>query len=312
MAKKKPGKPARRLKLLQTMSDLPLAQLEAAVAQLRAPMPVIREAQSDLGTFCGLEGEHYFTLLQGGGFSEAHFRDFVPLVLRPDDVALDVGANLGTHSLLMAGLLPEGRVLSFEPQSVIYGMLCTNMLRNGARNVQPLPFALSDRGAEVVALHLPTHLEPGWNSGIAHVEDGSGLGDRALTLRLDDLPLDRLDFVKLDVQGSETRALTGGQQTIARFRPLMFVEVEEGHLRKLGTSSKELMELILGWDYTLFRVCTDYPCDHICVPNERSAAFAAEVLPRFPYRCEEIRGRRVELTFAKPKAQTYDSIRVSP
>lgn len=297
--------------LLAMASDLPrvpLSSAHLALRDLRNPLHEVAETESALGRYAGLAGEHHFELLKEGRFSEAHFENLVRIALPADATALDIGANIGTHTVLLAKHLTAGHVFAFEPQSLTHAILQSNVVRNALDNVTVYPFAVSDETGRVIAIHLP--VADTFNSGIAAVSDTSQLGDKTLTYRLDDLGLPQVDFVKMDVQGSEMRALQGAAALIARDRPLMFVEIEEQHLRALGTSSKEVMERMLGWDYVLFRAETDYPCDHICVPRERIAAFESDILPKLPFETTKVAGRRVSLQFMDHKAQNYAAVDV--
>ena len=131
-----------------------------------------------------------------------------------------------------------------------------------------------------------------------------------LSKKLDEFNLPPISFIKMDIQGSEVNALRGAKETIMRHKPIMFVEIEEQRLRSFKSSSKELIELLLGYGYTLFRVMTDYPCDHICVPKEKVGEFVLSVLEEFSYKVEKIEGEKVNLFFNRAKDQNYERIEI--
>jgi FkbM family methyltransferase len=119
----------------------------------------------------------------------------------------DVGANIGLYSLLFARLAgPTGRVFAFEPDPAMASALRANVDANGA-GVQVFECALGARaGAGVVRRH-------GLNSGDNRLSVGDA-GDRAGTrvdvhAMADLLPGERLDFVKIDVQGWEHQVIAG-------------------------------------------------------------------------------------------------------
>ena len=90
----------------------------------------------------------------------------------------------------------------------------------------------------------------------------------------------------------------------------MFIEIEEQHLRALATSAKELIELILSFDYSLYRYENSYPCDHICVPIERVETFEKAIAPKLKFKLsKKIFGKKVDLVFAKKSDQNYESIK---
>ena len=128
------------------------------------------------------------------------------------------------------------------------------------------------------------------NTGI-----GSG-GDFAFTVRLDDLPLPKIDFLKVDIQGAELSALKGMRNLISRDRPVFFIEVEEHHLRRFSTSSKALIDHFLSMNYSLIRINTDWPTDHMAIPNERPDVIA-RCMMQGEYRTDLLSGSSVELSF---------------
>jgi len=83
---------------------------------------------------------------------------------------------------------------------------------------------------------------------------------------------------------------------IQRDRPVFCIEVEESHLRRYGTSSKALIEHFLALDYSLLRIKTDWPTDHLALPNERTDLFTLCMQQRH-YQTDLLSGSNVELEF---------------
>jgi hypothetical protein len=61
--------------------------------------------------------------------------------------------------------------------------------------------------------------------------------------------LERIDLVKIDVEGSETAVLQGAQEALRKFRPVLVAEAQDASLRKQGSSVSELLELLRALDY---------------------------------------------------------------
>ena len=153
----------------------------------------------------------------------------------PGSVALDVGAYIGTHALLMGRLAgPEGRVYAFEPQRKAYRELRRNIELNGLANVTALRFAV---GAEtrIVEMNPPREI------GVVEVGSGRvgrGLGEGGVAIGVGgDLaelrPLDSFGFrnvsvLKIDVEGFEDEALTGAEGLIRQNRPVILLEILGG------------------------------------------------------------------------------------
>jgi FkbM family methyltransferase len=143
---------------------------------------------------------------------------FCPEVqLAAGDVAFDLGGNLGTSALVFSRAVgPEGRVFSFEP--VFHEILARNLRENGVTNVTVIPEGVSDRtGAAEFAI-----TERGIDSRID--PDGAGGIRQSISVTtLDDFcareGVERVDFVKMDIEGAEELALRGARETIRRFRP---------------------------------------------------------------------------------------------
>lgn len=267
--------------------------------------PRIEFAETPHGNFYLVEGDALSDYLRRGELHEPHFVALISELLKPDDNVLDMGANLGSHTVLMARLVPQERVYSFEPLSLTHSQLQLNIHANALTNVTPMKFALSDTTGAFVAMQAVDYDRANLNIGATRVSR-SGRGDGALSVRLDDLDLPKIAFAKMDIQGSEYRALLGMQTLMARDRPVLFVEIEEKHLRACGTSSKQLIEHLFGLGYTLYRIKTDYPCDHVAVPGERVAELEPRILDAVGFPVEKLHGSAIDLTFGSSK-YTYDA-----
>ncbi len=174
------------------------------------------------GTMMYLRQDMYVgrSFTEYGEYSEGEVEVFRQ-ILQPGDVALDVGANLGAHTLPMAQLVgPTGAVHAFEPQRILVQILCANVALNELANVRALPFALgrAPGGTKVPALdYRGANNFGGISLGGAHGED-------VPVITLDQLGLARIKLIKVDVEGMEIDVLAGGKATLARCRPILYVE----------------------------------------------------------------------------------------
>jgi FkbM family methyltransferase len=169
----------------------------------------------------------------------AHSRTYEPEIvglfhalLTPDDVVLDVGANIGLLSIVAARLCPRGHVYAFEPSSHHREFLRRNVDRNATGNVTVVPYAVLDV-AGVVELSRPetyqagSFIAPGVREGTVEPVGAIALDDWA-----EEHGLDRCDVVKLDIEGSERLALRGARRLLARFAPILLVECNAVTLRR--------------------------------------------------------------------------------
>lgn len=190
------------------------------------------------------------------GFSEVELRVLARL-LRPGDVFVDGGANVGLFSLIGAMVVgPTGRVLACEPGPGTMALLEANAALNAFEMLETRPVALSDRsgrGRFVV-------FENG--SGVASFaperEDGTTI-DVAVTT-LDELTSsfgERVALVKLDIEGAEVKALLGASDLITRAAPLFLVEVESEHLTRQGASVDDLTRILEPHGYEAYAISGD-------------------------------------------------------
>jgi FkbM family methyltransferase len=156
-----------------------------------------------------------------GEFSEGEVALFRQAV-QPGHVVLEIGANIGGHTLFLARqVAPYGRVIAFEPQRIVFQTLCANMALNNVLNVWCRPEAV---GAEPGMLLVPSIDYLRFNNFGGLSLEGWPQGDPVNVVTIDSLNLPACNFIKIDVEGMEEAVLRGAVQTIQRFRPLLYVE----------------------------------------------------------------------------------------
>lgn len=150
-------------------------------------------------------------------------------LVEDDGIILDVGANIGTHSLAFAKRRPNSLVVAFEPQPVPFQILSANALLNGCRNIRALNIGCGD--ADAIAWVNCDYDALDRNVGAFSIERFrlSGPETAGFPLRL--LPIDVLSFaapvrlIKMDVEGMESTVLAGTCETIKTHRPVVYLEM---------------------------------------------------------------------------------------
>jgi FkbM family methyltransferase len=206
------------------------------------------------GRFYVLDTDLYVgrSLRTYGEWTEAEIA-LLSKVLQPGDCVLDVGANVGSHTVPFSRAVGlEGRVIAFEPQLEIFGLLEANVALNGLANVDLHHAAC---GASAGTLDLPL-IDYGReaNFGGVSVRDLEAAGRTAAApvrqvplVRLDDaLSLERLRLAKIDVEGMEIEVLRGAERIIDRLRPLLYVENEAPE------QSPALLRALLDLGYAMY------------------------------------------------------------
>lgn len=165
-----------------------------------------------------LASDNYFEI---GALDELFF-DFKggllsKLVAEPDSVIVDVGANIGNHTLYFANELHAGKIFAFEAVGNTCNILRTNVQLNNLQNkVEIFNCGLSNVSGRASIQHYDPENIGGTNLVV-------GRGNIELSA-LDDFNLPKVTFMKIDVEGMEPQVLEGAIETIKRSRPFIYVE----------------------------------------------------------------------------------------
>jgi FkbM family methyltransferase len=171
--------------------------------------------------------------------------------IRPGMRVLDIGANIGYYTFLAAWLTGNsGKVWAIEPNRKNVAFLLATRARNGFDNVEIIQAAASDRW-EVLSLSTDS------SNGAAH--RGSGSLPAEFSNPVMALPLaaclpstERIDVIKIDVEGAEGRALRGMSELIDRYQPVIFSEFTPSTLPSMsGMSPREYLQLFTSRNYSL-------------------------------------------------------------
>lgn len=173
-------------------------------------------------------------------------------------VALDIGANIGATLLPLASTAgPNGRVFGFEPYQPVFEKCARNLQLNGLTNTTLLPLALG-RSPGWVALQVRDERNLGKNA-VGAGDEGIPVEVTTLDLFVKARALERLDVIKIDVEGFEIQVLEGAVDTLARFQPDIFIEVSDVNLRRQSSSASGLLHLLRAHGYLLFNAATLAP-----------------------------------------------------
>jgi FkbM family methyltransferase len=150
-------------------------------------------------------------------------------LMRPGDRVLDVGANIGFHTLAFAEKVgASGEVHAFEAHPALYEVLQANVVSaTHADTVTTHLCAVADVGGASLSLS-PLALDAPVNAGATSPGTVVNEGDLSVqTITLDSLELDRCDFIKIDVEGMEPAVLRGAEDLIRRTHPTLWLECND-------------------------------------------------------------------------------------
>ncbi len=174
-------------------------------------------------------------------------------------VFLDIGSNMGYCSLLMSKAVGEdGRILAVEPSERDFLRLVDNVNLNRLDNVSVYRLAISDKigktnisiaTEERSALNtLGTEFS---NRGIEKVKTEE-VDVTTLDAFVEEEDLDRVDVIKMDIEGSESKALNGAIDTIEKYRPALIIGVNENSLKANGSSIEEIEKILRDLRYKIY------------------------------------------------------------
>ncbi len=161
--------------------------------------------------------------------------------VKPGYCCLDIGANIGYYTVLMAEL--GAYVDAFEPESTNYLVLQENVSKYD--RVNTYNYAVSNV-KQKLDLYLARVGQENINHGMHRMYKSKWCSDKPVklnTMTIDSMKKEHVDFVKMDVEGWEFKVLLGMKKTIKRFRPTMMIEFHPPTLQEAG----EIPEHVYSW-----------------------------------------------------------------
>ena len=158
-------------------------------------------------------------------------------------VAIDCGANIGVHSVEWARLMTSwGSVIAFEAQEKIFYALAGNIILNNCLNVTARNSAVG-ASCGFIEIPEPNYLIPSSYGSfeLQKKQNNEYIGQeinykntkKIPLMTIDSLNLERLDFMKIDVEGMEEDVLEGSKDAISKFKPIMIIEIIKSNKDKL-------------------------------------------------------------------------------
>lgn len=162
-------------------------------------------------------------------------------LVQPDFHVLDIGANIGSLSLVFSRLVPKGSVIAFEPERKSFYSLCGSVAVNNISNVYCFQQALSNRTGIINVPELDVHQTTDWG-GVDLRVDYSNAAHYPVGLNtIDTLSLEKCHFIK-STTGMEREILEGGKETIKRFKPILYL-----------TDRPEIRPIVKDFGYQLYQ-----------------------------------------------------------
>lgn len=194
-------------------------------------------------------------ILYFSGCYERSYLRFLLTQLRPADVYIDVGAHIGIHAQTIAkALIPSGGgVFAFEPAPEIAAVLRETANENELSNLTVVPTALGRKAGR-----LPLRSDPiRFHASDAAVRSFYGPGSDVCIVPVQTFDswairnrIERIDLVKIDVEGAELDVIAGMEQSLRKFRPrLIGLEISKYLMDQAGTTESDLRMMLAEFGY---------------------------------------------------------------
>ena len=198
-----------------------------------------------------MPSEHIQQQLFWYGHYEKTLGDLVKKILKPGDVFLDIGANIGYFSLLAANKEPTSKIFSFEPVKSLFQKLEENISVNNTRNIAAVNAAIGDTN-EQKELFISASDNLGMSS-FQPPENYSGRKENVKVISIDSwfktAGLSRVDLIKLDIEGSELAALKGMREVLQNFKPAVIAEVNPETLELFDLTPAVIVDYLTKLDF---------------------------------------------------------------
>lgn len=210
------------------------------------------------GTFAfGSRSDFFRNVVMSGGY-ETEWAQLCRQHVNPMRDAIDVGANIGLYSVLLASLLPSRRVLAIEPTPAAARRLRSNIERNNvSANTIVFQGVASDANGTV-----QIHVVPGKEeySSCGQMKHAAITGQQHVAIAVEAATLDDLvninsldpGFIKIDVEGMEHAVLGGMRAVLTRCRPVILTEISDALLQHNGSSSATVIDALRSFDYRIY------------------------------------------------------------
>lgn len=173
----------------------------------------------------GIKDEHIFKQIFNNCFYEIKLLNYIKK-LKIEGIYIDIGANIGNHSLFFANHCNSKKVISFEPEEECYNLLKYNIKENSKKEVLIYNLGVWDVEREFFLKKFPNYK----NMGLSKIV-GNESGDtyKIQTIKLDEFIgiVDKIGLIKIDVEGGELKILKGSVEIIKKFHPLIICEAAE-------------------------------------------------------------------------------------
>jgi FkbM family methyltransferase len=223
---------------------------------------VIKEIRTKDHLFLVLEKDTFINeCLEKYGHWEKPTMDICRSYLKSDSYVIEVGAHIGSHTVILSDICKDGVVYSFELQKLIFQLLNANLLLNTCKNVYTYMEAASDENKIESIGEIDYQNMTKFNSGLGSlnaVRQYQGYPINIISLDHKFSEIKKLDLIKIDAEGHEVPVLKGAKELIKKFKPLILTEFDV-------KNKQEIIDLLP--EYKFEDVSYSYELNNLEYPN---------------------------------------------
>lgn len=215
---------------------------------------LINDFDGNLKFFCELN-EHISSQIFWFGY---HSRDellYLDKILKSNMVFIDVGANRGEFTIFAAKRLENGKIISFEPVTKMFKELKRNVDLNNFKNIKIIKKGAGDKKQQISIYGTSNKFfDNTINEGLFTVyksADCNKFLEKIDVVVMDEIlsKENRIDIIKIDIEGGELPALMGAENIIKKFKPIIILEICDKNLKAAGYNSKNLLNFLKKYNY---------------------------------------------------------------
>jgi len=199
---------------------------------------------------------------------EPHVYSVIKNLIKPNDTFIDIGANIGYHTIRISPLLSEGKIIAIEPCKPIFDLLVHNVGINNLKNIICIDARLGDSNKKMYIQSLSPNTT---NFGDIRINNFPIPNSTEIICVDLDYILDGQNLshsvIKIDVSGNEMCVIKGGIKTIMKYRPYIILPLESKMFKTNSCFGLKHLMTVIG--YSIIEIDSPYPCDHLCYPDEK-------------------------------------------
>jgi FkbM family methyltransferase len=193
---------------------------------------------------------------------EPHIVSVFKQYVKDGMVAIDIGANIGAHTLILSKLVGDsGKVIAFEPCKVNHDILVHNCIINKSKNTDIHKLGCGDKKKSmfIESRWNTTEKEDNYGCVVLQSDQRNKEDEQIHIIPVDDLQLQKVDFMKIDAEEMEDKVLKGCMATIKRCKPIIIVEIHPNDVNKVS-------QIIFELNYNLTQIGG---IDFLAIPKDK-------------------------------------------